>query len=269
VTNRTFRLAAVIICLLLLVPAALTACRNPGYIYNADGAVECGGDGHPIVLTRNPNAADPTFDQLVAFIEQDPTDLNPYIDGKYVCADFAADVYNHAEAAGIRAGWVGITFENASVGHAVDAFETTDRGLVYIDCTNGASSDPQSRTSGWDMVAYLEVGRQYGVIPLDQVIATGQDFYPLTYDYYTQREAAWQNYAAELDSFNSSVTAFNTATGGHTFIIGSAEYARVSDWKDQLQAQQKDLQDYQAKYGQDWYESEYSSYTVKDIAIHW
>ncbi len=268
-TNRAVRVTAVIICLLLLLPAALTACRNPGYVYAENGAVECGGDGHPLVLKPNPDAVDPTFAELVAFIEQDPTDRHPYVDGQYVCADFAADVYNHAEAAGIRAGWVGVTFENATVGHAVNAFRTTDRGLVYIDCTNGASADPQDAPGSWDMVAYLEDGKAYGVIPLDQVVATGLDYYPLTYDYYAEREAAWQSYAAELDSFNTSVAAFNAATEDHTYIIGTAAYDRMIDWKDQLRNQEKDLKTYQSKYGADWYESEYSSYTVKDIAIHW
>jgi hypothetical protein len=95
------------------------------------------------------------------------------------------------------------------------------------------------------------------------------DYYPLTYDYYAQREAAWQTYAAELDTFNTQVSAFNAATEGKTFIIGTAEYDRITNWKEQLQAQQKELQDYQSEYGNDWYQSEYSSYTVKDIAIHW
>ncbi len=268
-TNRAVRVTAVIICLLLLLPAALTACRNPGYIYNDDGAVECGGDGQPIVLTRNPDAVDPTFDELVAFLEQDQTDQHPYVEGRYVCADFAADVFNHAEKAGIRAGWVGITFEDTSVGHAIDVFETTDRGTVYVDCTNGAASDPEDRAGSWDMIAYLEVGRTYGVIPVAQVVATGMDYYPLTYDYYTERETAWESYAAALDSFNADVSAFNAATGGRTFIIGSAEYHRMTDWKEQLQAREKDLKAYQSEYGDDWYQSEYSSYTVKDIAIHW
>ena len=268
-TKRAFRLAAVIICLLLLLPAALAACQNPGYVYNENGAIECGGNGQPIILKHNPNAADPTFDQLVAFIEKDGTDQHPYVDGQYVCADFAATVFNNAEAAGIRAGWVGITFEDTDVGHAVDAFQTTDRGLVYIDCTNGATTDPQNKAVSWDMVAYLEVGKQYGVIPLDQVVASGMDYYPLTYDYYAEREAAWQDYAAELDSFNSSVTAFNAATDGRTFIIGSPEYNKMTTWKEQLQSQQQDIEAYQARYGDDWYQSEYSSYTVKDIAIHW
>jgi len=270
VTNRAARAIAVIICLIvLLLPAALTACRNPDYIYSETGAVECGADGRPIALVDNPEAADPTFAELMAFIEQDLTDRHPYIEGEYVCADFAEDVHNNAEAAGIRAGWVGIDFEGQEIGHAVNIFETTDRGTVYIDCTNGTNSDPEMDGESRDMIAYLEVGETYGVIPIDQIIATGMDYYPLTYDYYAERQAAWDGYAAGLESYNDSVAAFNAETDGRTYKIGSAAYRKVTAWKQDLIDQENDLRAYQDKYGGGWYQSEYSSYTVKDIVVHW
>src|SRR3972149_10783720 len=116
VKSRAVRVAAVIVCLLVLLPAVLSPCRNPGYVYSETGAIECGGNGQPITLARNPDARDPTFAELMAFIEADTTDRNPYVDGEYVCADFARDVYNNAQAAGIRAGWVGLRFGNSEVG---------------------------------------------------------------------------------------------------------------------------------------------------------
>jgi len=270
VTNRASRAAAVIICLVvLLLPTAFSACRDEGFVYSETGAVECGADGEPIVLTNNPDAVDPTFDELMDFIARDRTDENPYVEGVYVCADFAEDVHNNAEAAGIRAGWVGITFDGLSIGHAVDVFETTDRGTVYIDCTNGTTTDLETGELGRDMIAYLEVGKPYGVIPAGQIIATGMDYYPLTYDYYAMRQAAWETYAAELQSYNESVASFNAETGGKTFVIGSAAYRRVTDWKSDLLKEERDLLAYQEQYGDGWYQSEYSSYTVKEFSVHW
>jgi hypothetical protein len=269
VTNRAARITAVIICLLLLLPAALTACRNPAYLYSEDGAIECGADGRPIILTDNPDAADPTFAELVAFIRADRTDANPYVEGQYVCADYAEDVHNHAEAAGIRAGWVAINFNGLDTGHAVNVFETTDRGTVYIDCTNGTTYGTGDTSGGRDMIAYLAVGERYGVIPIEQIMATGMDYYPLTYDYYEEREAAWLQYAAALDSYNEEVASFNAATDGRTFTIGSAEYRKVTAWKADLLDREDALKSYQNEYGDGWYQSEYSSYTVKDIIVHW
>lgn len=121
------------------------------YIYHS-GGIECGGDGEPIELINNLNATNPTYAELIAFIKADTTDTNFYIEegpGAYVCADFAEDVHNNAEAAGIRAAWVGLDFYGDDEGHALNAFETTDRGLVYIDCTE------------WEIIAYIEEGKEY------------------------------------------------------------------------------------------------------------
>lgn len=126
---------------------------SEGYIIH-DGGIEVGGDGEPIELINNPDAANPTYDELVAFIMWDTTDTNSPIEkgpGAYVCADFAEDVHNNAEAAGIRAAWVGVDFEGEeyAAGHALNAFETADGGLVYIDCTEV------------DCIAYVEEGKEY------------------------------------------------------------------------------------------------------------
>lgn len=137
------------------------------YIYT-NGIIEVGGDGEPIELINNPNATDPTYARLVSFIEQDPTDRYSYIFGPpkaaYVCSDFAEDVHNNAEAAGIRAAWVGIDILGDSEGHALNAFRTTDVGLVYIDCTGeGLWSMSRSQSGSWDKRAYVKIGKQYGV----------------------------------------------------------------------------------------------------------
>lgn len=84
-------------------------------------------------IVPNPDAKDPTFAQLIEFIKNDKTDELPYTPGKYVCGEYASDVYNKAGEAGIRAAWVAIKFPD--YWHALNAFNTTDKGLVFIDCT--------------------------------------------------------------------------------------------------------------------------------------
>ena len=73
----------------------------------------------------------PTFRELRDFIIKDPTSRNDFVLNQYECRHFATDVDNNAEADGLRCGFVLLCFERGQ--HAVVAFDTTDRGLVYIE----------------------------------------------------------------------------------------------------------------------------------------
>jgi len=144
-----------------------------GDIY-IDGGVVVRGSGEPIELINNPDATDPTFAELVAFIERDHTDEYPYIVGPpknaFICSDFAETVHNNAEAAGIRAAWVGIYIEGETEGHALNAFETTDLGLVFIDCTGKGLFDdnhPMLQHFGGDRRAHVEIGEPYALADMD------------------------------------------------------------------------------------------------------
>jgi len=149
-----------------------------------------GGDGEPIVLTNNPAAVNVTFAEVIDFIKKDPTDTNEYRNGIYVCGDYAEDVHNHAEAAGIRAGWVGVDFYDSNIGHAINAFETTDKGLVYVDCTE------------LDFVAYVVVTEHYGCIEIDKASSLEYSFY---------KSYKWKKEAVEksIVEFNEKVIEFN------------------------------------------------------------
>ncbi len=148
------------------VPSSIAAQTNKAHLY-VDGRVIVGGDDQPIELIDNPRATDPTFAELVAFLEKDRTDEYSYIVGPpknaFVCSDFAETIHNNAEAAGIRAAWVGIDIEGETEAHALNAFETTDLGLVYIDCTGkGLWDDPANRSSV-DRRARVEIGKPYAL----------------------------------------------------------------------------------------------------------
>jgi hypothetical protein len=89
----------------------------------------------------------PTYQEMKTFLAQDPTNVNNYVEDKYVCVDFAAAVNNNAEAKGIRCAVVDIFYPDG-YGHTIVAFDTTDRGLIYIE--------PQ-----FDQEVKLVVGRSY------------------------------------------------------------------------------------------------------------
>jgi len=101
-------------------------------------------------------ARNPTYDELVEFIKSDLTNETPYEMYGYSCLDYARDVHNNAEAAGIRAGLV-IVNQNSEWGfqkHALNVFDTVDKGLIFIDCTS------------YDMRAHVVVGEGYRLEPL-------------------------------------------------------------------------------------------------------
>jgi hypothetical protein len=89
-----------------------------------------------------------------------------------ICADFAEMVHNNAEKTGIRCAYVSIDLSGysdaygygipADTGHALVAFETIDRGLVYIDCTGIASFGP----SNCDKIVDVQINKHYIPISL-------------------------------------------------------------------------------------------------------
>jgi len=255
---------------------AVGGCKNPLYTYEGS-QVLIGGDGEPIMLVDNPDAVDPTYAELVAFIEQDTTDANDYLVHPrigYVCADFAEDVHNNAEAAGIRVASVSVDFEGGGDGHALNAFDTIDMGLIYIDCTGQGSSDKLNfhlekteegyefvydNPESWDAVAYVEVGKEYGLVSLARAGV-------LHYGFYEEYKQKWQTYRQILTDFNDSVDQFNQEVKGKTFHEGSPELARIEAWQADLEEMKKLLDDLSEELGYVWFEPKG---IVKDIWIHW
>jgi hypothetical protein len=74
---------------------------------------------------------DPTYKEMMDFIRKDKTDSKQYVEGEYICEDFAMDVCNNADEEGIRCAYVTIHYPDG--GHAIVAFNTIDRGLIYIE----------------------------------------------------------------------------------------------------------------------------------------
>jgi hypothetical protein len=133
--------------------------ENTQLVY-IDGAILIGADGHRITLKNNPDAKNPSWAELKAFLLKDDSDSIKYDFDEFVCADFAERIHNNAEVAGIRAAFVSIwlgpcSYWPTSGGHALNAFETSDKGLVFIDCTgflSGVSADK---------IVDVEVGKNY------------------------------------------------------------------------------------------------------------
>jgi hypothetical protein len=99
--------------------------------------------------------------------------IRDIIDGKsqpsdpMICADFAERLHNEAEANGIRCAYVSLDMIGytdpygygiaSDAGHALVAFNTSDRGLVYIDDTGKSGYGPMN----CDKIVDVQIGQEY------------------------------------------------------------------------------------------------------------
>jgi len=166
-----------------------------------------GGDGAPIILTENPDATDPTWAELIVFLEADTTDEIPYVLGSFICGDYAEALHNNAEGLGIRTAYVPVQL-NEEPGHALNAFNV-DGTTVFIDVGSA------------DKVAYLEIGKDYGAIALDAAEA-------FTYTYFETYLARFEAYQEDLAKYNAQVEAYNGLEAP------PVPHATRSEWSDAL-----------------------------------
>jgi len=150
------------------------------------GIVSFYDEGRPssdyVKLLNNSDAQNPTFEELMLFLSNDDTDIWPYApeysEGK-ICGWFAERVHNYAEKTGIKAAFVIINFIDEWSGHALNAFNTLDKGLVFIDCTGQQRSqyiEPFSlyaktykigNIGNNDTIAYVKVNKPFGRININ------------------------------------------------------------------------------------------------------
>lgn len=147
-----------------------------------------------------------SFSELITFLAADNTEGRAYDYPNYTCLDFAVDLHNHAEADGIQCGVVAVGFAGKEDGHAFDAFPTTDRGIVYVDCTGINASERQDGALPTDNAVYLLNGSELGELPLVQVDGR------LDYGFYLDRKDRidayrqhWKQYSTDVGSYNAEV----------------------------------------------------------------
>ena len=97
-------------------------------------------------------------------------------------------------------------------GHALNAFLVGEQ-TVYVDVIGG------------DKVAYLEVGKDYGVIALD--VASDSDFsYSYLEDYAMRVEACLQ----DVDDYNAEMADYNYCVTHHEPPPPESEYDSLGEW---------------------------------------
>jgi len=194
--------------------------------------------------------------ELKEFLEQDDTDRLAYVEGSFDCSGFAITLRDNAARCGIRCAYVEIEFFVES-GHALNAFETTDMGLVYVDSTEA------------DQIAYVKLNEPYGRVSLDGVkpefIACSGDpaeFWgplgymthsnPFSYSYYPDYQRRVKFYGDSIEAYNEAVEKYN---GGSK----KWSYAQLTTWLDNIEALEEDL-------GSAFYQT---GENVKNIETYW
>lgn len=146
-----------------------------------------------------------SYNDLIAFLNTDNTEDKLYVLPTYTCVDFSADLYNDAEVNRIKCALVSVHFKEPIPGHAFNAFETTDKGIVYIDCTGINATCIEDGYRATDNNVYLQAGDQLGELPDNQ---TGGN---LNYAFYADRMERINAYMALLDQYNKDVEAYNAS----------------------------------------------------------
>ena len=189
------------------------------------------------------------WEELKQFVKHDKTDSREYILNKFDCEGYAINLRDHANTHGYQCAYVSIGFEKGVSGHTLNAFDTKDYGLIYIDNTEQ------------DAVGYLQTNRTYGTIAIDSVRKTvidtsmdPEEFYlPIShtefsgnifeYGYYQDYLERYQFYSdsrdacnKEIDSYNVEIERYGQEGSALTRIELNSWAEKLDMWVDNLDA---------------------------------
>jgi hypothetical protein len=267
-----------------------------GLVNTPEGDV--GGDGCYddtggfIVLINNKDATNPTYNQLVTFLQNDKTDEHSYIstlntnksyfgtaeshvdlkniqniiDGTAqptnpdVCADFAERLHNDAELSGIKCGYVTIDL-SVPGGHACDAFQITDESLIYIDFTGENSADDMYATSSLETTFgkvsnYKKIAYIQVGEPYGLISLDAASNYGFQYSGYSQWEKDKQTFDSDLSIYNNQVDAYNSLVESYNakggVLINSPEDIQLKSMKSSQDQLNQQILNFSARLGGFW-----------------
>lgn len=134
-------------------PLKYNDANGQGWIISYDNSSD-------VMITNRENAYDPTMTELTAFLKADRTNNHIYVDQSFDCTHYTVMLHDNAEANGIRCGFVLIRFNGSCPPHSVNAFQTTDNGLVFVDDTGTLDG------SGIDSFVNIQIGYPVSEVPV-------------------------------------------------------------------------------------------------------
>jgi hypothetical protein len=154
-----------------LLKNSLSITPSKHYVRNGKETM-VGADGRLINLETNPNATNPTWQELLNFLKQCKVDQTPYDPQNFASGEYAEKLYNYSESAGIRAAFVVTYLYNNSTPHALNAYQTTDKGLVFVDAS-GTPKEPGLPNRLYKVVD-VKIGKDY--LPRNLFPEPGEDW---------------------------------------------------------------------------------------------
>jgi hypothetical protein len=122
------------------------AAGNNNEIVEYDIGYQAGYQAGLKVATDGYKLHDPTYREVMDFLENDVSNDTPYSKNDHICTDYTTEVNNNAEKLGLRCASVYIIYPDT--GHSIIGFDTTDQGMIFIE--------PQ-----FDKEVILPVGKSY------------------------------------------------------------------------------------------------------------
>ncbi len=183
------------------------------------------------LLNGSSGLRNPSWAEVKAFITQDATDKILYNINTFACSGYAILIRDHARQLGFRSAYIQLEFPG-SAGHVLNAFQTTDYGLVYIDCTSS------------DKVGYVVSGQEYGnidanAVKTEYISCDGSpgDFWqplvyktaanPFSYNYYVEYKARRAFYNNTVNAYNAAVAQVNSGSSQWTAAQMDAWYENI------------------------------------------
>ena len=103
------------------------------------------------------------YDEVVRFLQEDKTNSSEY-SSDFDCVSYSRMVRENADRRGIRCAVVVFDLSGTkNISHAINAFETTDRGIVYFD--------PQTdgERFGIEVGGYYTLSERYKITKVDTI----------------------------------------------------------------------------------------------------
>jgi hypothetical protein len=200
------------------------------------------GSGERAVLVNHPTASNPSYFQLKLFIESDDTDQHAFLPGEYTNLDFAEVLHNAAERYGHRAG-VAIVMTAGGGWYAFNVFNTTDAGVVFVDCAGLTPEDPLSEEQPCDAdtVAYVRAGKPLGLIQIAYADSPA-------YSFYERHTAEIARAKALSDDFDRLYEEFKQLLAGRTE-VPEPDYSRLRAMETELHYISAEIQSIQMATG--------------------
>ncbi len=107
------------------------------YLINSDGKYLGNPNHEKMEIHEYKYANDPTFEEILEILEETTIDENDY-SHTYYCTEFAADLHDISENKyHKRCIIVTAVSSDGSFNHCFNAYNTKDKGIVYVDETSG------------------------------------------------------------------------------------------------------------------------------------